>query len=127
MMETDLTAYVQRQAAITALIGSRFEPVINTQGAVMPAVSYQVISGPRDQSHDGPGLTSYRVQLTVTDTTYTGMVAVAKLLASALDGKRWSGVDGNYVSFVENELDGMAPSAGQAGFFLRRMDVVIQC
>ncbi len=127
MIETDLTAYVQRQAAITALIGTRFEPVLNTQGTVMPAVSYQMISGPRDHSHDGPGLTSYRVQLTVTDTTYTGMVAVAKLLASALDGKRWTGVDGSYVSFVENELDGMAPSAGQAGYYLRRIDVMIEC
>lgn len=127
MMETDLTAYIQRQAEITVLIGTRFEPAVNTQGAVMPAVTYQVISGPRDHSHDGPGLASYRIQLTVTDTTYTGMVAVAKQLVRALDGKRWSGADTEYVSFVENELDGVAPAAGQAGFYLRRIDVRIVC
>lgn len=126
-METDLTAYVGRQAAITALIGTRFEPVLNIQGSVMPAVSYQVISGPTEYSQDGPGLTSWRVQLTVTATTYTAMEALAKLLWSALAGKRWTGVDGSYASFVENVVDGLAPPAGQAGFYLRRMDVVIQC
>ena len=81
-METDLTAYIARQAAITALIGTRFEPVLNVQRSVMPAVSYQVISGPTDYSQDGPGLTSWRVQLTVTDPTYAAMEALAKLLRS---------------------------------------------
>lgn len=126
-METDLTAYIATQATVTALIGTRFEPVENTQGTAMPAVSYQVISGPADYSHDGMALTFWRVQLTVTDLTYAGMKAVADALRTVLAGKRWTGVAGPYVSFVENVIDGLAPPAGQAGFFLRRMDVVIQC
>jgi len=125
-METDLTAYIATQATVTALIGTRFEPVQNVQGAVMPAVSYQVISGPADYSQDGLGLTTWRVQLTVTDLTYAGVKAVADALRDSLAGKRWSGVAGSYVSFVENVLDGLAPPAGQAGYYLRRMDVAIQ-
>lgn len=126
-METDLTAYVASQSTVTALIGTRFEPVENVQGTAMPAVSYQVISGPADYTHDGLALTFWRVQLTVTDLTYAGMQAVADALCTVLAGKRWTGVAGPYVSFVENVMDGLAPPAGQAGFYLRRMDVVIQC
>lgn len=126
-METDLTAYIATQTTVTALIGTRFEPVLNVQSQTLPAVSYQVISGPADYTHDGLGLTFWRVQLCVTDLTYAGVVAVADALRTVLAGKRWTGVAGPYVSFIENVIDGLAPPAGQAGFYLRRMDVVIQC
>lgn len=126
-MEADLTAFVATQGTVTALIGTRFEPVENVQGTAMPAVSYQVISGPADYSHDGLGLTFWRVQLTVTDLTYAGVVATANALRDVLVGKRWTVGSNVYVSFVENVIDGLAPPAGQAGFYLRRMDVVIQC
>lgn len=126
MMEADLTTYLLAQSAITALIGTRFEPVLNAQGSLMPAVSYQVISGPTGYSHDGPAMTPWRVQLTVTDPTYTNTKAVAKLLRTALAGVVWTVSGRRYSSFVENELDGLAPPAGQTGYYLRRMDVVIE-
>lgn len=125
-METDLTTYVLAQSAITALIGTRFEPVLNVQSQTLPAVSYQVISAPAGYTHDGLAMTAWRVQLTVTDLTYAGLVAVANALRAALAGVVWTGTGERYSSFVENVLDGLAPPAGQAGFYLRRMDVVIE-
>lgn len=121
-MESDLTTYVLAQSAITALIGTRFEPVQNIQSTDLPAVSYQVISAPADYSHAGLGLTTWRVQMTVTALTYASLVAVATALREALAGVIWS----QYSSFVENVLDGLSPPAGQAGYYLRRMDVIIQ-
>ena len=125
-MEADLTTYVMTQSPITALIGTRFEPVLNVQGSVMPAVSYQVISAPTEYTHDGVAMTAWRVQLTVTALTYAGMLAVADLLRAALGGVVWTVSSRRYSSFVENVLDGLAPPAGQAGFYIRRMDVVIE-
>ena len=125
-METDLTTYVLAQSAITALISTRFEPVLNVQGSVMPAASYQVISAPAEYTHDGLAMTSWRVQLTVTDLTYAGVVAVANALRAVLAGKVWTVSGRRYSSFVENVLDGLAPPAGQAGYYLRRMDVTIE-
>lgn len=121
-MESDLTTYVLAQSAVTALIGTRFEPVQNMQSTDLPAVSYQVISAPTDYTHDGTGMTIFRVQLTVTALTYASLIAVASALRTALAGVR----SGDYVFFIENELDGLSPPAGQAGYYLRRMDVSVQ-
>jgi hypothetical protein len=96
--------------------------VQNVQSTDLPAVSYQMISAPTDYTHDGTGMTIFRVQLTVTALTYASLVAVATSLRTALGGVR----NGGYVYFVENELDGISPPAGQAGYYLRRMDVSVQ-
>lgn len=125
-MEADLVDYVLRQAPVVALIGSRFEPLQNSQGATLPAVAYQVLSAPADYSHDGLGMMSWRVQLTISGSTYTSVVGVCDALRMALAGKGWAGPGGAYVSFVENILDGLAPTSGQAGFYIRRMDLLIE-
>ena len=125
-MEADLTAYVTRVSAISALIGTRFEPVQNVQGTTMPAVSYQLISNPIGYSHDGAGLRTWRVQVTVTAKTFAAVCAVGDALFGALAGVRWSGPDGLYASFVENVTDGLASVAGEAGYYIRRMDVMIE-
>lgn len=125
-MEADLTAYMMRSSAITALIGTRFEPVQNVQSTTMPAVSYQVISAPVSYSHSGAGLHSWRVQVTTVAATFAEMLAVAGAVKDALAGLRWAGAGGVYASFVENMTDGLASSAGQAGYYLRRMDVMIE-
>ncbi|MBK8211568.1 MAG: DUF3168 domain-containing protein [Rhodospirillales bacterium] len=126
-LEYALVGYLLRQPEVVALVGSRIEPVRNVQGSVMPAVAYQLISRPQDYSHDGPGLGEPRVQLTISGATFTSVSAVANALRPLLAGKRFTDRDGEYTAFVENEDDGIAPTSGQAGYFVRRMDVVIVC
>lgn len=126
-VESALVGYLLVQPAVVALVGDRIEPVENSQGATMPAVAYQTLSRPVEFSHDGPGLAEVRIQLTISATTFTALLAVADALRPLLAGRRFSDVDGRYVVFVENEMDGIAPASGQAGFFLRRMTVMIEC
>lgn len=125
-LESALAAYVLRQPAVTALVGDRFDPVENPQGTAMPAIAYQTISRPREYSHDGGGLSDARVQLTISAATFTEVVAVADALRPVLAGRSFSDAEGRYVAFVENEMDGNAPASGQAGYFIRRMDVMIE-
>lgn len=125
-VETALTNYVLSQSAITALIAHRFEPVENSQGTVLPAVSYQQISGPVDYTHDGDGFKSPRFQLTIVAKTYAETVAVYAVLYAALAGVRFTLSGFECVSFVENVIDGLAFESGEIGYYVRRMDVIIQ-
>ena len=125
-IETTLVAYVLGQSAITALIGRRFEPVQNAQGTLLPAVSYQQISGPVEYTHDGDGFHSPRFQLTIVGRTYAEITAVCAVLYAALAGVRFTVGGTECVSFVENVMDGLASESGEMGYYVRRMDVVIQ-
>jgi hypothetical protein len=124
-VETTLVGYLALQPAVVALVGSRIEPVQNAQGTALPAVAYQMISRPQDYSQSGPGMAMPRIQFTISAATFAEVVAVADALRPALAGHKFTAGDGEYTSFVDNEMDGIAPAAGQAGYFLRRMDVVI--
>lgn len=126
-LEYALVGYLLLQPEVTALVGSRIEPVRNVQGTALPAVAYQVISRTQEYSHDGPAIGEPRIQLTISGATFTEVLAVADALRPALAGRRFTDVDGEYTAFVENEDDGIAPTSGQAGYFVRRMDVVIVC
>lgn len=126
-LENALVGYLLRQPGLVALVGSRIEPVRNVQGSVMPAVAYQLISRPQDYSHDGPGIGEPRIQLTISGATFTSVSAVAEVLRPLLAGRRFTSEAGEFTTFVENEDDGIAPTSGQAGYFVRRMDVVIVC
>lgn len=125
LVEQSLVTYLGTQAGVTALVGTRIEPVENVQSQTLPAVSYQVISGPIGYSHDGSALQATRIQLTVTATTYSSLVALSNALQSALAGIRYTVDERWYVSQVQNVVDGLAPQAGQAGYYIRRIDVVI--
>lgn len=126
-LESALVGYLLRQPGLVALVGSRIEPVRNVQGSVMPAVAYQLISRPQEYSHDGPGMGQPRIQLTISGATFTDVSAVADVLRTLLAGRRFTSEAGEFTAFVENEDDGIAPTSGQAGYFVRRMDVVIVC
>jgi hypothetical protein len=52
-----------------------------------PYIIYQQISGPRDQTFDGPsGLTTIHVQMSIFDSTYLGARTTADYLRRCLDG-----------------------------------------
>lgn len=125
-IESALTSYVLGQAAITALIGHRFNPVETTQGSTLPAVSYQQISGAVDYTQDGDGFRTPRFQLTIVARTYAEIVAVYVPLYAALSGVRFTVNGIECVAFVENVLDSVAYESGEMGYYIRRMDVIVQ-
>lgn len=91
MIETAFKAMVEAQAGITALIGSgvdaRLYPEILPQNPVYPAMTYQVISGPRAYHQDGAdGTTTFRVQVDMYDTDADGLVALRDAVEAALSG-----------------------------------------
>lgn len=68
--------------AITALIGSganaRLYPLVTPQTAALPAIAYQKISSPKEQSHSGSShLARSRVQFTCEAVDYAAVKALA--------------------------------------------------
>lgn len=94
-------------AGLTALIGTaptRFYPVEARQGAVLPFVTYQVVTAPRVHVMSADKDAQPRVQMDVWASTWTSARAVRDQLLAAFD--RWSGISGGttvQASICENE------------------------
>lgn len=121
-VETALVTQLETSTALVALVGTRIEPVINAQSGSWPALTYQQISGPKEHSQDGDGMSYPRFQLVATATTFAGAAAVMDAARAVVDGKLWGG---GYASFCENQFDSYAAQAGERGVFIRRCDVVV--
>ncbi len=81
-IEEAVVARMAGYAGLTALIGSgsamRLYPLVIPQDAALPAIAYQKISSPKEQSHSGSShLARSRLQLTCEAETYAGVKAVA--------------------------------------------------
>lgn len=90
-MEDTFVAMIEAQAGVTALIGSgtatRLYPVVLPQNPTFPAITYQIISGPRDYTQDGPdGVVRFRVQCNCYGATYASAKALRDALESAISG-----------------------------------------
>jgi len=90
-IEKAITTIVTTDAAITGVIGNRLFPLFLPQGAAMPAVVYQEISGSDGMTTDGAlGLVDGRFQFTCWSATHTGAVelrdAVISLFKANLSG-----------------------------------------
>ena len=65
-IEPALRAYVLADPAVSALIGTRWYPVVLPQSTAFPAVTYQRITTTRVGSHHGPsGLAAARFQIDI--------------------------------------------------------------
>lgn len=90
-METTFLAMVEQQTAITALVGSgvdtRLYPLKLPQKPTFPAITYQVISGPRAYTQDGPDrVTTFRVQANLYGGSYDQCVALRDAVRDSLSG-----------------------------------------
>ena len=90
-MEDTLVSMIEAQAPITALIGSgndaRFYPLVLPQDPVYPAITYQVISGPRDYTQDGAdGVVRFRVQFNLYGANYAEAKALRDAVETTLSG-----------------------------------------
>lgn len=89
-LEEALVSALEGHAGLSALIGSRIYPLMIPQGAALPAVTYQRVSGERIHAMvDDPGLASPRIQVDAWGSTYASAKAVAAQVIDCL--QRWSG------------------------------------
>lgn len=83
-MENALVACILSQAGVASLIGTRLYPTEFPQNGALPAATYQMISGPRDYSQDGPTkLTPFRFQLRIRAKTPAQAIAVRDALVNS--------------------------------------------
>ena len=127
VIEEALYAFLAATAGVTALVSTRIYPQVIPQDAVLPAIAYQRISGPRVHSQSGAsGLAYPRFQFTCQAATYSAARQVANAVRAALDGYRGTmgGAGGVSVgaAFVANEIDGYSEESGEHTV---RLDVVI--
>ncbi len=75
-------------AGVTALVGNRIHPLRLPPGGALPAITYQMVSDPRQYTHDGAaGLAQPRIQITCwgeTDSNGNSLYSSAKALAAAV-------------------------------------------
>lgn len=104
---TDLRTFLLADATLTTLISTRLYPGVLPQNPILPAMTYQWISGPRFHSTDGPsGLSNPRIQFDCWASTYLEAETVFTALRKRLDG--YQGMAGSsriQAAFLESERD----------------------
>lgn len=109
-MEEALRAAIIQVAGSPSLIGERVYPVKLPQKPTLPAVTYQVISGPRRYTQDGKAQpTTFRVQVEFWAHTYEAARQLRDVILLALSGERFEGLGSPPCTlqriFVDNERD----------------------
>lgn len=92
-VEQALVYKLVNTAGVSTLVSTRVHPLRLPDTAVLPAITYQLISAPTVGTHDetaANALTHARYQLDAWSGSYSGAVALAKAIFDALEG--FSGV-----------------------------------
>jgi len=122
-IEDALVTYINAQAGITSLQGTRYYPRL-PQNPTLPASVYQVISTPRVMSHSGySNLAMPRIQVTIFGLTYTVVKQIADAYRSALNGFKgtMSGIRIDTIQLAD-ERDNYDPVTQ---YFQRSIDLII--
>jgi hypothetical protein len=86
-IETLLYTRLSGYAGLSALADARIYPMLLPQGATLPALTYQRVSGVQSYSHQGDsGLATVRMQVDCWGATYASAKAVAAQVKAALSG-----------------------------------------
>jgi hypothetical protein len=102
MTESELRMLLLGQPALAALLGERVYPVTLPQGATLPAITYQVISGAGEgDGHTGPGLSRRRYQFDCWAATYGQAADLGRALVQAVHARRLLG----QAALLDNEVD----------------------
>lgn len=96
---------------VTDIVGDRIYPSALPSNPTLPAVTYTLISSPRDVTQTGSGLTRPRYRWDCWAETYDTAVALAIVVIQALGAGRW----------VADEADHREPLTG---LFRRRVDIL---
>lgn len=94
-MEEALRAALAAASGVTSLVGTRIDWGARVQGAALPALVLNVISGSQGMTQAGPdGLAFHRVQVDAYADTYAGAKALSRAVIAALNGHRAGGFGG---------------------------------
>lgn len=120
-------AYLSTYAGLTALISTRVYPDVMPQGAVLPVIVHQQISGIRVHAMgNDPGLAYPQWQFTCWATTKLAAKTVAVQLRTALQNYSGTmgGAGGVVVQrvYIDDEASGQDPPTG---LFFVRQDYII--
>ena len=119
-MEEDIRARLAGTLTIAAQVRERITWGAREQGAALPAVCMQVISGPREYQMSGPtGLKAARVQVECWGSTYEDAKRLARLVNTSLGGAIFGVVQG---AFLDSERDIAGTDAGGRRVFCTSMD-----
>jgi hypothetical protein len=125
-----LPHFLEADASLFALVGTRMFPNRLEPGIDLPAFSYQDISVVLTQAHnEASALPRVRVQFTISAGTYSSAYAVTKALHARLDGYRGKMATGETfeteVQFClyKNEFGNDDP---ELGIYQRFIDYIIQ-
>lgn len=107
VFKTQLIAYLLADTALAALISTRLYATRAAQGATVPYVVWQDVSGEGNYAHDGPtGLMTFRIQFSIFALTITAVEDVSAAIVNRIDG--YSGVLGSAVrigfTFFDNSI-----------------------
>lgn len=107
MIEEDVVAWLKTKPLVNNIINGRIHPLQLPQDPSLDALTYQRISGVREESQEGPsGLAHPRLQFDCWSKTYPGAKRLAEALRLTIDGFTGS-MNGRRVfrCKVENDLD----------------------
>jgi hypothetical protein len=112
MLESGIQQLVVANAAVAALIGTRFYPVLVPEDAIYPCASYQVISDVPDYRMADAGIEVKRLQVDTwsggtSSATYSAARAVQAAIRAVLELYRGTLPSGTVVAgiFVANSQD----------------------
>ncbi len=126
MVETAIVALLLGDSDVTALVGTRVEPVQTSQTLIRPNVVYQRVTTSRVHTQDGAtGLADCRLQVSCWADTYAAAKTLADKVRLALDAYKGTAagitVDG---IFLQDEGDMPQPplAGGEKGIHGVRQD-----
>jgi hypothetical protein len=131
-IESALRGQILSSAAIVSVVGVRVYPLTIPQAgndALLPAITYQRISGLHDSSHDGPsGLATCRMQINCWAATFDAARELGELVRKRLDGTSgtWGTVEiGGCFLDNDGDLTSLSP-ASDDGPHATRMDFTLE-
>lgn len=131
-MEAAFKQLLESSVSISAIAGDRIYPIILPQGFTRPAVTYQLISKPRQYTQEGEAasLAASLVQVDLWGDTYADVVALRNALTSTVDAILSEDVGSPPVYFnkifLVNERDGYEAALDQVGPALYRKSVDLE-
>jgi len=89
-------------SALTAVVGSRINPLRIPETSALPAIAYQVVSNRGNMTKSGPSHSDFtRVQVMIVATTYASAIAVGDLARNAMEVTTPATFNGVLVQVIE--------------------------
>lgn len=119
---------LSNNSALTAVVGSRINPLRLPQGSAFPAITIHLISNVPHMSKSGPSKTDFaRVQVDVYGTTYQSAYQTAELVRTALQVTTPGTFNAVTVQVIEydGEIEMVEDQAGFAGVYHVSQDYIV--